>query len=477
MRVILRVRGGITATITSRRRRILVAATLATSLAVAGLGGGPDGTEANAEGRYSKSRRVINSGLTLIRMYDNKLHARIKILRVDPTTFVTLDVALSNNTLPMRETTTSMVSRHGAIAGINASFGNSWGRPLGVFAEDGTLKASPYVPGGTLALARGSDGAHIGHPRLTIKAKNLNTGAKWRIRDWNDPNENRDRVAGFTSAGGDVVDPEGNSCAMRLVAKGALRWNADHTELARRYKVAKQICADAPLALGKGIVLGARRGSPGAAIVQGNNADQYVRLSWSVGWAKSIDAVGGSPVLISDGNLIDQCEGYVCKRHPRTGVGRLPNGKVLLVTVDGRQSDSYGMTVLQFARFFKHMGATSAINLDGGGSSTMVLRGNVINSPSDPSGQREVSSAIIVHAGPDPDEPDPKAPRVLTPALDSFIAASDDTGVSSGELAMEDPASTGGLLDALAKGGFGGRAIDLDGSLDRALKRFRRSTR
>ena len=133
-----------------------------------------------------------------------------------------------------------------------------------------------------------------------------------------------------------------------------------------------------------------------------------MRLSWSIGWPGVMDAVGGNPVLVRDGELhAQECSGYVCRRHPRTGVGITARGRVLLVTVDGRQADSYGMTITSFARLFKQLGAVHALNLDGGGSSTMVVEGSVINSPSDMSGEREVASALLVLRGPDPDEADP----------------------------------------------------------------------
>jgi hypothetical protein len=462
--------GGITTGRSSRKRWTVAAAAVALSMALTGLGSSPDGDWAKAAGRYSKRREVINSGLTFLKMYDSRLHARIRVLKVDPSTFVTLDVALSNNVLPMRETTTSMVARHNAIAGINASFGNSWGRPLGVFAEDGNVKASPYVPGGTVAFSKGADTGNIGHKPLRVQVLNKNTGSSWRVPDWNDPSPNLGRVAAYSSAGGSVIDPPGDACAMRIVPRGRRRWSGDLTKLRRRYKVVKQICQGDAMNDDRGVVLASRRGTKGARIIEGNNRGQFVRLSWSVGYKKVMDAVGGSPVLINNGDMIDRCSGYVCERHPRTGVGRLPDGKVLLVTVDGRQSDSYGMTVMQFARFFKHMGAIDAINMDGGGSSTMVLRGNIVNDPSDAGGQRAVSSAIIIHAGPDSDEPTPAGPQTA-----STIASAEAESEEATELSMSDPASTGGLLDALARGGFGGPSVDLSGELDRALARFRRT--
>jgi uncharacterized protein YigE (DUF2233 family) len=468
--------GEITTGTSSRKWRTAAAAAVALSIALTGLGSSPAGDRARAAGRYSKHRNIVNAGLTLLKMYDSRLHAVIRVLKVDPSTFVTLDVALSNNILPMRETTSSMVARHHAIAGINASFGTSWGRPLGMFAEDGTLMASPIMPGGGLAFSKGEKTGNIGHKPLQVSVLNNNNGATWRIPDWNDSSPNLGRVSAYTSAGGSVVDPPGDSCSMRIVPVGPRRWSGDLKKLRQRYRVRKQVCQDAPLGLAEGLVLASRRGTKGAQKIQRNNRGQYVRLSWSVGYPKAMDAVGGSPVLINNGDMIDRCTGYVCERHPRTGVGRLPNGKVLLVTVDGRQSDSYGMTGLQFARFFKHMGATDAINMDGGGSSTMVLRGNIVNDPSDAGGERAVSSAIIVHAGPDSDEPSPEFTKTTSTAS-SPTAAEEEASEESARLSMEDPASTGGLLDALARGGFGDPRVNLSGELERALKRFRRTRR
>jgi Phosphodiester glycosidase len=470
----------VTATISAKKFRIFGASAIALLVGLTALASGPEGGRARAAGRYDKRVKKIVDGLVYIKMYDNKLNARIKILKIDPTSPVTLDVALSNDSLPGRETTSSMVARHNAIAGINASFGTSWGRPIGTFAEDGSLKASPFFPGGVLAFARGQGalGAHIGHHDLTIKGRGIENGSRFRIPDWNDNNEDRERIAAYTHSGGGYADPGSNSCSMRLKPKGPLRWSGDYKDLRRKYVVKTQICRDDPLGLGKGpnVVLTSKRGSPGSNVIQNHNGGQHVRIAWSVHWPKAMDAVGGSPVLINDGVKIDTCEGYVCERHPRTGVGRLADGKVLLVTVDGRSTSSRGMTGKQFAGFFKHMGAVDAINMDGGGSTTMVLRGEVVNVPSDSGGQRAVASAIIVHNGQDADEPTPKEGVALptsTPTLSSYAYV---TTPNAGELALEDPASTGGLLDALAKGGFGDPPVDLKGDLRDELKVFRRFT-
>jgi hypothetical protein len=84
-------------------------------------------------------------------------------------------------------------------------------------------------------------------------------------------------------------------------------------------------------------------------------------------------------------------------RHPRTAVAKLRDGRLLLITADGRQPGvSVGMTLRELAEYLLSIGAVDAINLDGGGSTAMVLNGRVVNTPSDPNGERKVGDALVV---------------------------------------------------------------------------------
>jgi hypothetical protein len=87
---------------------------------------------------------------------------------------------------------------------------------------------------------------------------------------------------------------------------------------------------------------------------------------------------------------------FVAARHPRTLAGVRADGKLLLVTVDGRRPGwSTGMTLTEAARLMRSLGARDALNLDGGGSTTMTVRGEVVNRPSDPGGERRVSNGVF----------------------------------------------------------------------------------
>ncbi len=114
------------------------------------------------------------------------------------------------------------------------------------------------------------------------------------------------------------------------------------------------------------------------------------------------DIVGGVPSLIRNGKIDipwkeeRSSKDFVETRHPRTAVAKLKNGKVLLLTADGRSDASAGIDLYDLAAFMLELGAVDALNLDGGGSTAMVLDGKVVNQPSDKSGERKIGDALIV---------------------------------------------------------------------------------
>jgi hypothetical protein len=88
--------------------------------------------------------------------------------------------------------------------------------------------------------------------------------------------------------------------------------------------------------------------------------------------------------------------GWAAKRNPRTIAGVDNKGRILLATVDGRATTSLGLSIAESAALAEALGMRDAINLDGGGSTTMVVGHKVINTPSDATGERPVGDAILV---------------------------------------------------------------------------------
>jgi exopolysaccharide biosynthesis protein len=115
--------------------------------------------------------------------------------------------------------------------------------------------------------------------------------------------------------------------------------------------------------------------------------------------------VGGWPRLIRDGkNVIRNdslTEGIIPRfskvKHPRTGIGfSKDSSTVYFITVDGRQESSSGMTLLEFADLMIEEGIYQGLNLDGGGSTTMIINDKVVNHPSDQTGERKVGNCIML---------------------------------------------------------------------------------
>jgi exopolysaccharide biosynthesis protein len=120
-------------------------------------------------------------------------------------------------------------------------------------------------------------------------------------------------------------------------------------------------------------------------------------------WAAAEDILGAGPKLVTAGrvDVTDVREKmiptFATDLHPRTAIGALADGRALLLVADGRRApERVGLALDDLAKLLIELGAIEAINLDGGGSTTMVVRGKVMNFPSDPTGERPVSDAIVV---------------------------------------------------------------------------------
>lgn len=119
---------------------------------------------------------------------------------------------------------------------------------------------------------------------------------------------------------------------------------------------------------------------------------------------KIIELIGGTPRLIRNGVATVEWESEHCgrsfayDRHPRTAVGfNQDSTRLYFFTVDGRQPGfSVGMSLFELADYTLEWGVYQGINLDGGGSTTMVVRGNIVNRPSDAAGERSVANAFLV---------------------------------------------------------------------------------
>jgi iron(II)-dependent oxidoreductase len=126
--------------------------------------------------------------------------------------------------------------------------------------------------------------------------------------------------------------------------------------------------------------------------------------------ADAYSAIGGNKMLVEDGRPVDPATwdpvGGALDQNPRTSAGLSADGRrLIIIVIDGRQEGfSEGVTLPEMAEYLIEFGAYTGLNLDGGGSSTMVfadeLGPTIINSPSDAGGERIVSNHLGIFSNP-----------------------------------------------------------------------------
>ncbi len=130
----------------------------------------------------------------------------------------------------------------------------------------------------------------------------------------------------------------------------------------------------------------------------------------TVSTSGSTSIVNGGPELVRNSrvHVTPDADGYVRpadpsfyygfshNRTPRTFAGVDAAGRTLLVTADGRRTTSLGLSLTETGAVARSLGMREALNLDGGGSTTMVVGGQVINQPSDATGERPVGDALLI---------------------------------------------------------------------------------
>lgn len=110
----------------------------------------------------------------------------------------------------------------------------------------------------------------------------------------------------------------------------------------------------------------------------------------------AVDILSFGPALVIDGEAVDRVTNNSEKNNPRTAIGQIGDGHYVFVVVDGRTSQSTGVTLDALAQICLNLGCETAYNLDGGGSSTLYFNGEVINHPTDGrnDGERKVSDIV-----------------------------------------------------------------------------------
>lgn len=369
--------------ITHNRNRTTILLIFALILVFAKAVSAQDYKEVHPGVEYARVSRVI----------DGK-NVNFNLLRLDLKK-VRLDVVHAMDAAIGTETTSSLAKRHNAVAAINAGFfrlDNSIfaGDNVGYLTIDGYVWSEPTMERGAIGIINRRKKTEVFLDRWRFAGYlRLKSGDRPDVLMGLNREINGDEVVAYTPAFGTLAPRTGD---VRLVI--------------RKGRVVGE-CLDTCEIPKNGFVLvgnGARsnilkqlktgdRVQTVWDIVSKNNAYPAYRIE---------DAVAGVPLLIRDGKIDitwkeeKASKDFVETRHPRTAVANLKDGKFLMLTADGRSEASAGIDLYDLADFLLELGAVDALNLDGGGSTTMVLDDKVVNHPSDKGGERKIGDALIV---------------------------------------------------------------------------------
>jgi exopolysaccharide biosynthesis protein len=388
--------------VAGRRRPAAAALGAALLAALAGLTAGCFGDAP----RWLGDPEVVAQGIRLYRPSDSTLlddggPIAVQMLRLDPAR-VELRSALSQGEVMGTETVLDTAERAQAVAAINAGFFLPNGDPTGVLQIDGQLVSDSARPRGAVAVGKQGN-------RTTLTFDIITVRATLKV-------ETPGGLVSVPIAGIDTVRQRGKLMLFTPLyhvhtdtAARGIEWVLDGSPLSvreRRVDVGSTPIPRSGFVLSYG---GLEPPGPLAELAAGAAPRidrEYISRHGTPAdlWARATHVIGGAGLLIREGRPVEGWQdedirtGFDTERHPRTVIGVDRSGTIWLVTVDGRNPMSLGMTFRELQRLASRLELRDALNLDGGGSTTMVVKGQVVNHPSDAAGPRKVSDSILVFA-------------------------------------------------------------------------------
>ena len=363
----------------------------------------------------SAETRTVAPGIVHRRLVVNSGPWRMNVLEVDlRTPGLSIRGVRANDAFKTREKVTAMAARHpSVVAGVNADFFN---------VRTGESENNVVIEGDIIKGVMETDSPHDSYDNLHSQL-----GIDWKNRPYIDRFGLDAKIfAGARSLRLDGINFREDSSSLVLYTK-AVGDSAPVDTLGRDF-----VSVPLKLAAQRGDTLiyrvdgGVQRGgwmrlATGGALAAGGKsrgaveriarAGGTVRVVWKLApnRARLRTVIGGWPRLIRDGKrnaeYSDILEGTFPRfsrgRHPRTAIGfNRDSTKLIALVVDGRRASDAGMSLVELADAMLALGAADAIAFDGGGSTTMVIQGKVVNRPSDTAGERPVGSGLLIILAP-----------------------------------------------------------------------------
>lgn len=326
----------------------------------------------------------------------------IHVLDASPTA-VRVEVAHAYDAAIGLETTSGLARRRGATAAINGGFylrtGILQGDALGVLQLNGALVSEPDRGRAALGIVETETKTEFLLGRLRFRGELIfDDGTRTTLNGINRRRSSKEIVLYTPEFHRTTLTPPGGLEVMVANERILEIRKEQGSSVIPPEGVVVSFSPSRAIEWRSRLQVGARLRTAASLVPVGpGELDQEDR------WNRAGSIVGGGPLLLHEGRRMLDPEAesisrvFFLSRHPRSAVGVRDDGTLLFVTIDGRQPQrSVGMSLPELTDLLIELGAVSAINLDGGGSSAMVVRDRVVNWPSDPTGERPSADAILI---------------------------------------------------------------------------------
>lgn len=310
----------------------------------------------------------VQDGVKHIKLinYYNGRPVRINIIEADLKIADNIEltpVLSTSDKLQSRRTITTIAKSKNAIAAVNGTyFKFQSGVPLGTLMINEKVYTGPVYD--RVALGIFDNGFDVARVQLNSYVKG--SGVKVKVDNINQPRMLSTHVLVYTPEWG-KTSPYAPKYGMSLrVADG---------------KIIKASANPLDIPQNGYVISGPKK------LLQPLLKDKDVDLNIKTipEWKNVKHIISGGPYLVKNGevfvDMTAQKLGAIGGRNPRTAVGYTSDNNLILLTADGREGSSIGMTLMELARFMQSLGCIGAINLDGGGSTVMYVNGSVVNKP------------------------------------------------------------------------------------------------
>ncbi|HYZ78612.1 MAG TPA: phosphodiester glycosidase family protein [Gaiellaceae bacterium] len=345
-------------------------------------------------------RVLLMPGVTYERQFDLTPHGPVAVNVLTaprPGGLYGLGTALSNDAISGRERLTAIerrVSPAATVAGVNGDLFSASGEPAGIVLRGGLLDHAPNAGRSSIGLDAGG----------SLQVQRIEYDGIWRGNAGRRPLQlNRppgpNGIALFTRAWGGRTPSARGAVEAVLPTLPPTAPNADLSAT-----VSQIVSSNGGTAIprGGGVILARGTAATRFAAEAPAGTNLFIRFILTPTWSGVTDAIGGGPLLVRGGKPVFRANevfspALLAPRRPRTAVGQLADGRIVLVAIDGGSAGySVGVTNFELSLILVRLGAVTGAALGSGTATTMAFDGTLLDHPSAPGGELPISDALLV---------------------------------------------------------------------------------